>query len=370
MDTQSHCAGPTASKLSPHAAHSSAPEEPVSKELLSKAQKSQCQVPPNQSHEDCSDKEAVNLNSEATSLDTKEPELLHHHKETQHRRDGHPATNFEVSKTITPHLLSLGLNEDIKISQFDAGGFNQLFNVTFNDPSTQQLLFRIAIGEKREDKVNSEVATMEYVRRKTTIPVPKVYAYDSSCNNPIGSPFEYVQAERYAQQKSKMSRAQQETFMKQVAEWSHQLRRLHFDKIGSLYLDEDGQFSIGPLISDTQFQAWQNDTTISHGPFSTVQAYYKNQWEYEQRPSLAQETTLHDNDAKPPQHIPDILSALTQPTPANRQSGLPSCTPASRGYIHQQRPDLRHPHRSRPNRLGARAHHARLRKSSLDPIDC
>lgn len=366
MDTQLHCTGPTASETSPHAV-SSAPEQPVSKDLLSKMQKSLCQAPPSRSHEDFSDKEMVCINSEATSLDTKGSEPLHHRKETHHRRDGRrdsvqppspspspplgpspsaispatplnplprkvnhpaddlphrvctfvdPATDLEVRETITPHLLSLGLNEDIEISKFDAGGFNQLFKVTSNNPSTQRLLFRIAINETRKDKVNSEVATMEYVRQKTTIPVPKVYAYDSSCNNPIGSPWillEYMQAERYEKQKAKMSRAQQEAIMKQVADWSHQLRNLHFDKIGSLYLQEDGEFSIGPLVSNSLFKAWQNDVTISHGPFNTLQEYYKSQWDYEQRPKH-EEDTIHDKDARPPQHIPEILAAITQAT--------------------------------------------------------
>ncbi|RIB15692.1 hypothetical protein C2G38_1910341, partial [Gigaspora rosea] len=39
-------------------------------------------------------------------------------------------------------------------------------------------------------KTESEVAVMEYIRLNTHIPVPKVYYWNSSVNNPVGA--EYI----------------------------------------------------------------------------------------------------------------------------------------------------------------------------------
>jgi aminoglycoside phosphotransferase (APT) family kinase protein len=43
-------------------------------------------------------------------------------------------------------------------------------------------------------KTLSEVATLAYVREKTSIPVPKVVAYDADLTNELG--FEYIRMER------------------------------------------------------------------------------------------------------------------------------------------------------------------------------
>jgi aminoglycoside phosphotransferase (APT) family kinase protein len=48
-----------------------------------------------------------------------------------------------------------------------------------------------ANGEK---VLHSEVATMKFLKRKTTIPVPTVFAYDSSYDNAVGQPYILMEA--------------------------------------------------------------------------------------------------------------------------------------------------------------------------------
>jgi hypothetical protein len=37
-----------------------------------------------------------------------------------------------------------------------------------------------------------ELYTMKYIRERSTIPVPEVFAFDSTVDNPIGSPYVFM----------------------------------------------------------------------------------------------------------------------------------------------------------------------------------
>ena len=64
----------------------------------------------------------------------------------------------------------------------------QAYLVTLVD--TRQLVARVARQFMPRLKTQSEVATMQYLREKTSIPVPDVYFYDSNPYNRLGG--EYI----------------------------------------------------------------------------------------------------------------------------------------------------------------------------------
>lgn len=73
------------------------------------------------------------------------------------------------------------------------GARHKIYEVTH--PSwTTSYLFRVAIPLDPSLKMESEMATMEFVRRRTTIPVPKPVAWSSSAANPLG--FEWCLLEK------------------------------------------------------------------------------------------------------------------------------------------------------------------------------
>lgn len=53
----------------------------------------------------------------------------------------------------------------------------------------QELVARVARRFMPKLKVESEVATMKYLREKTNVPVPTVYHYDSNPYNRLGGEF-------------------------------------------------------------------------------------------------------------------------------------------------------------------------------------
>ena len=53
----------------------------------------------------------------------------------------------------------------------------------------EQLVARVARRFMPRLKTESEVATLSYLREKTTIPVPRIYHYDSNPWNRLGGEF-------------------------------------------------------------------------------------------------------------------------------------------------------------------------------------
>jgi aminoglycoside phosphotransferase len=87
-------------------------------------------------------------------------------------------------------------------------------------------------------KTESEAATLAYVGRHTSIPVPKVIAYDSSSNSKLG--FEWMLLEKIegvplSSIWEKMPFDSKVSLTVEITNLQAQLDNLHFTQIGSLY---------------------------------------------------------------------------------------------------------------------------------------
>lgn len=77
------------------------------------------------------------------------------------------------------------------------GAFNQASNIIAANKATgfcEEYVFRVALPIYPHYKLESDVATTEFVRHTTTVPVPIIYAFDSSPNNKLG--FEWMLMEK------------------------------------------------------------------------------------------------------------------------------------------------------------------------------
>lgn len=100
---------------------------------------------------------------------------------------------FSVSVSISPERPQSGTFHKVGGAQCDAFikltlCSYQAYLVTLAD--TRQLVARVAQRFMPRLKTQSEVATMQYLREMTSIPVPDVYFYDSSPFNRLGC--EYI----------------------------------------------------------------------------------------------------------------------------------------------------------------------------------
>ncbi|KAG9237407.1 kinase-like domain-containing protein [Amylocarpus encephaloides] len=182
--------------------------------------------------------------------------------------------------------------ENIAVEAYKSGAYNKTYLVTvkaddFHTETSQHpqvYILRVTIPVDLWYKLESEISTMSYVREHTSIPVPLVYAYDTSCDNTLG--FEWMLMEFIPGRKlssrvrdDSMTLSQQKECIVTVAGWLYQLSRLRFDAVGSIFYDWDtGRYTIG-RAEDIVFVRDQcvkySGADISRGPFRCFRDYFQ-----------------------------------------------------------------------------------------------
>ncbi|CAH0045876.1 unnamed protein product [Clonostachys solani] len=84
---------------------------------------------------------------------------------------------------------ALGIPADsLSVRFLDDGAYHKIYDITQTNssPTSVAYIFRVAVPVDPVYKMESEMATLEYVRQKTTIPVPRPIAWNSSAANPLG----------------------------------------------------------------------------------------------------------------------------------------------------------------------------------------
>ncbi|KAF7560134.1 hypothetical protein G7046_g4028 [Stylonectria norvegica] len=145
------------------------------------------------------------------------------------------------------------------------GNFNMNHVVQLDD---MKMVLRVpVVGSKntmtREDVIlmESHVATLKFVGSMTTIPVPRVYSYDTTTNNEMGVPYicmshasgtplrdTWYEPEDKTDDTRVPREARRRRTLKELASYMAQLSRFKFPQNGSLLLREDGDYYIGPEI--------------------------------------------------------------------------------------------------------------------------
>lgn len=158
------------------------------------------------------------------------------------------------ASTFHPSKLHCQLEGTFHYGAFNAGAFNAGVKMVLSDGTAWMVRFpRVGMvsDDHADEKVAMEVAAMSLIRDKTTIPVPKVQAWGSAANNPLGlGPFimmDFVDGvslsdvlqDPNAECPSRVTRADisnsdVEVIYRQMAGFLLQLFQLDFDHIGSL----------------------------------------------------------------------------------------------------------------------------------------
>ena len=221
-----------------------------------------------------------------------------------------------------------------RAQKMDRGSYHEIYVLYFDHnpctaPSGREFSSCIARFPRDEDeswqKVVSEVATMEYVRRHTAIPVPEIYHTHLMCNGPgcVGAPFvllERMPGKSLCRMWWTMSFEHKKTAVAQMAGVAAQLGALRFDHIGSL---TDASGNVGEMVHAALCNRSQR-AEPARGPFRTVEEYL-NFFIDERGPH--QDTSENQNPdwvPKPEQnpmleHIKRMLGSHLQ---ANRLEGL------------------------------------------------
>jgi hypothetical protein len=140
----------------------------------------------------------------------------------------------------------------IDVSTLQRGQFHEIRILHFEDGWT--CIGRFTREAEPLAKVESELATIEYVRDNTTIPVPEIYFVNYSENHAVGAPFvlmEHIRGSPLDDIWEDLSLDHKLDAIKQVAGIHGQLAGLRFDTIGCIESDQ----SVGPLMDQVEW--WQ-----------------------------------------------------------------------------------------------------------------
>lgn len=171
--------------------------------------------------------------------------------------------------------------ETISVELLAQGAFNQAYNIIAENKATgfrKEYIFRVALPIYPYYKVESDVATTEFVRHTTTVPVPIIYAFDSCPNNKLG--FEWMLMEKVNGVSlddawDTMGYNTKQKLTRTIADSMDQISRLEFHKIGSLYCrprDCQTDFYLGPTLHSRLYEGDRLLHDIDRGPFESLHA--------------------------------------------------------------------------------------------------
>ncbi|KAL2016249.1 hypothetical protein VTK56DRAFT_4025 [Thermocarpiscus australiensis] len=205
-------------------------------------------------------------------------------------------------RTVLTQSVPNFANADIEY--FAAGTFNRIYKIT-NPNWPDVYLFRVSIPVEPFFKTESEVATMEYVRRHTSLPIPRVIAFSSSDANELGHEWilmEMLKGVPLRTAWETMSEPTKGRFFTELAGHVKGLLALRFSKFGSIYFSDvadrvvpkdsalpdesangtkhsdnmdtgigpDAGFVIGRIVAQDFFFDKRIHFTASRGPFQTT----------------------------------------------------------------------------------------------------
>lgn len=153
--------------------------------------------------------------------------------------------SFNVSefKRCAAAAVNRNIDDVARFEKFAEGGFNRTFLITMNDGF--QFVGRVPYltTESKHLIVASEVATMDFLRAHD-IPVPEVYGYCASSDNPAGTEYifmELVRGTNVGDIWFDLSEKARIIVVTKLVELESRLFALSFPASGSLYYAKDLQ---------------------------------------------------------------------------------------------------------------------------------
>ena len=211
------------------------------------------------------------------------------------------AINFDALKSVVLDTrlkrdgqLSLGISE--KTNNLTClveekplfGSSNVLFVITFSDDVKWIARFPgygvSSFGELEARRLLSDIHSKALIRSCTSIPIPEVFAWDLSRDNPIGVPYHleaFVEGRSLAERWTGewlLDELKKMKVLRRIAEHMSQLHSLHFDKIGSLVLGADGtSLNVDAMVDMNHSWDMSEDeiwpTASLSGPFGSTKEY-------------------------------------------------------------------------------------------------
>lgn len=202
-----------------------------------------------------------------------------------------------VKSLAKEHLQALakGPLDDatFEVSFFAEGAFNKLYQISAPELELSYLL-RATLPVEPYYKTESEVATIAFLRTNTSIPVPRIIAWQSKLDGDLGSEWilmEKLEGVPLIDVWRKISWDRKLTLVEEVAKLVKELHGHEFDTIGALYFKSalDGLVSgRDHLLTATPVQSrkWKDN---DHGVIETGMSTEVNPEEHPEKADIAEE---------------------------------------------------------------------------------
>ena len=150
-----------------------------------------------------------------------------------------------ITSLAAKHLYSelsdtLSDLDSIQVKFFAQGSFNKLYSISCHGRHghNTRYIFRVSLPVVTYYKIESEAAVLSYIKKNTSIPVPRVIAWDSTARNPLGFGWMLLEMMDGISLYDVWRKITWESKLKIVAALAPllgQLRDHRFSQIGSLY---------------------------------------------------------------------------------------------------------------------------------------
>ena len=150
--------------------------------------------------------------------------------------------NMEVIESIVRRQLNVPDGTFCTVSFLAEGAFNKVYTVQVS--SNDRYIMRIPLPVQPHLKTMSEVATIDYVRHYTYIPVPAVLKFQATSQNELG--FEWIlmthiSGTQMGDQWRSISSLKKKLIVRNMVSYLAQLFRKRFSYLGNLYATADLQ---------------------------------------------------------------------------------------------------------------------------------
>lgn len=170
----------------------------------------------------------------------------------------------------------------VNLTRFASGFNNIVLELSFSD--NVYWIARIpyeALNEEDRTSMLSEIATVKIIRKHTTVPVPQVFDFAASADQPFGYPYvlmEYLGGRTLPNGLATIPQQHHAKVAKQLANIFAELQNLTFSRIGRLWCgdDTDQPVEIIPM-------SWH----YSPGPLENSLEYFYNQRQGEDRETMS-----------------------------------------------------------------------------------
>ncbi|KZF26474.1 kinase-like protein [Xylona heveae TC161] len=253
-----------------------------------------------------------------------------------------------------------------RITKYAEGGFNRVFLLTMDDGYEVIVKIPYRIAGPKYYATASEAATLQYLHSKA-VPVPKLYGYSSSEDNPVGVEYIIMEKAPGVSLESRwlsMSKRERHRFASSFVEIEKKFFDIPFGSIGSIYFKKDvpselqgalyatkagssqaseaNTFCIGPTADYMFWYGRRAGLDIYRGPWNNPKEYLESiatkEIEWTRRYGNPVELDFPHNGVFPGEKQPEDYVRLLEKYLALAPYLLPKDTDSP-----LNRPTLRHP---------------------------